>query len=47
MYVYAIFDLVLYLKSEGLNISWIYRYISILELKNGIRNTVFCSVESW
>ena len=47
MYVYAIFDLVLYLKSEGLNISWIYRYIAILELKNGIPNAVFCFVDNW
>ena len=43
----AICDLVVYLKSDGLNISWIYWYISILALKNGIRNTRFYPVASW
>ena len=34
-------DLILYVKSEGLNISWISRYSSILVLKSGINNAVF------
>ena len=42
----AICDLILYLQSDGLNISWISRYNSIPVLKNGIRNTVFYSVAS-
>ena len=41
------YNLVLYLKIEGLNISGIFRYNSILVLKNGIHNTVFYSVCSW
>ena len=43
----SIYDLILYLKNEGLNISWISRYNSSLVLKNGIHNTVFYSVSSW
>ena len=37
----------LYFKNEGLNISWISRYNSILRLKNGFHNTVFYSVSIW
>ena len=43
----GICDLILYLKNEGLNISWISLYSSILILKNGIHNTVLYSVSSW
>ena len=43
----SICDLVLYLKTKGLKISWISRCSSILVFKNGIRNTVFYSVSSW
>ena len=43
----TICDLVLYFKSEGLNIPWIYRCTSILALKSSIPNTVFYSVASW
>ena len=32
----SICDLVLYLKGEGLNISWIFPYSSIVVLKNDI-----------
>ena len=38
---------ILYFKNEGLNISWISRYNSILGLKNGFHNTVLYSVSSW
>ena len=38
---------VLYFKNEGLNISWISRYNSILGLKNGFHNTVFSSLSIW
>ena len=34
---------ILYFKNEGLNISWIFWYNSILGLKNGFHNTVFYS----
>ena len=43
----GICDLILYLKNEGLKISWVYWYNSIPVLKNGIHNTVFYSVSSW
>ena len=36
-----------YFKNEGLHISWISRYNSILGLKNGFHNTLFYSVSSW
>ena len=35
---------ILYFKNEGLNISWISRYNSILGLKNGFHNRKFYSV---
>ena len=38
---------ILYFKNEGLNISWISRYNSILGLKNGFHNTMFYSVSGW
>ena len=38
---------ILYFKNEGLNISWISRYNSILGLKNGFHSTVLYSVSSW
>ena len=38
---------ILYFKNEGLNISWISRYNSILGLTNGFHNTVFYSVSGW
>ena len=37
---------ILYFKNEGLYISWISRYNSILGLKNGFHNTVHYSVSS-
>ena len=37
---------ILYFKNEGLYISWISRYNSILGLKNGFNNTVLYSVSS-
>ena len=42
----AICDLVLYLQSEGLNISWIYPSTTPSQylIKNGIRSTVFYSI---
>ena len=43
----GILKYILYFKNEGLNISWISRYNSILGLKNGFHNTVFYSVSSW
>ena len=43
----GIFKYILYFKDEGLNISWISRYNSILAFKNGFHNTVFYSVSSW
>ena len=36
-----------YFQNEGLHISWISRYNSILGLKNGFHNTLFYSVSSW
>ena len=43
----GILKYILYFKNEGLNISWISRYNSILGLKNVFHNTVFYSVSSW
>ena len=43
----GILKYILYFKNEGLNISWISRYNSILGLKNGFHNTVFYSVSIW
>ena len=38
---------ILYFNNEGLNISWISRYNSILGLKSGFQNTLFYSVCGW
>ena len=43
----GILKYILYFKNEGLNISWISRYNSILGLRNGFHNTVLYSVSSW
>ena len=43
----GILKYILYFKNEGLNISWISRYNSILGLKNGFHNTLFYSASSW
>ena len=43
----GILKYILYFKNESLNISLIYRYNSILGLKNGFHNTVFYSISSW
>ena len=43
----GILKYILYFKNEGLNISWISRYNSILGLTNGFHNTVFYSVSGW
>ena len=38
---------ILYFENEGLYISWISWYNSIIGLKNGFHNTVLYSVSSW
>ena len=43
----GILKYILYFNNEGLNISWISRYKSILGLKNSFHNTVFYSVSGW
>ena len=43
----GILKYILYFKNEGLNISWISWYNSILGLKNGFHNTMFHSVSEW
>ena len=43
----GILKYILYFKNEGLNISWISRYNSILGLKNGFHNTLFYFVSGW
>ena len=43
----GILKYILYFKSEGLNISWIPLYNSILGLKDGFHNTMFYSVAGW
>ena len=43
----GILKYMLYFKNEGLNISWLSRYNSVLGIKNGFHNTVFYSVSIW
>ena len=43
----GILKYILYFKNEGLNISWISRYSSILGLKNGFHNAIFYSASGW
>ena len=43
----GILKYILYFNNEGLNISWISRYNSILGLKSGFHNTLFYSVSGW